>query len=40
MRGYKRLNEHAADYIMLYTDGSEERAPIRRRHQIGPFQRP
>ena len=31
MRGQGQLGEHAADYVMLYEDGTEERAPIRRR---------
>jgi len=35
MRGEGQLAEHAADYVMLYADGTEERVPIRRRHQIG-----
>ena len=39
MRGEGQLAEHAADYVMLYTDGTEERVPIHRRHQIGAFQR-
>ncbi|MGQ9681498.1 MAG: CehA/McbA family metallohydrolase [Anaerolineae bacterium] len=39
MAGEGRLNEHAADYCILYADGREERLPIRRRHQIGAFQR-
>jgi len=39
-RGYARLGERAADYVVIYGDGSEERLTIRRRHQIGPFQRP
>jgi hypothetical protein len=34
-RGQGRLNEHLADYVFLYADGTEERAAIRRRHQIG-----
>jgi hypothetical protein len=33
-----RLAEHAADYVMLYEDGTEERVPIRRRRQLGAFQ--
>ncbi|MEA3334682.1 MAG: CehA/McbA family metallohydrolase [Chloroflexota bacterium] len=37
MRGQGRLAEHTADYILLYADGTEERAAIRRRHQIGAF---
>jgi hypothetical protein len=39
MRGEGQLGEHAADYVMLYEDGTEERATIRRRHQLGAFQR-
>jgi hypothetical protein len=39
MRGEGQLAEHAADYIIVYSDGSEERAAIRRRYQVGPFQR-
>ena len=38
--GVGRLAEHAADYVFVYADGSEERAAIRRRHQIGAFARP
>ncbi len=37
--GQGRLNEHVGDYVFLYADGSEERAPIRRRHHIGMVQR-
>jgi len=37
--GAGRLNEHAADYIIIYEDGSEARAQIRRRHQVGAFTR-
>jgi hypothetical protein len=37
MRGEGQLGEHAADYVMLYKDGTEERASIRRRHQLGAF---
>jgi hypothetical protein len=39
MRGQGQLGEHAADYVVRYEDGSEERAVILRRHQIGAFQR-
>jgi hypothetical protein len=39
MRGRGQLGEHAADYIFRYEDGMEERAAVRRRHQIGAFQR-
>ncbi|MCL5273293.1 MAG: CehA/McbA family metallohydrolase [Chloroflexi bacterium] len=38
-RGRGQLGEHAADYVILYADGGEERAAIRRRHQIGAFTR-
>ena len=37
--GQGHLGERASDYVMLYEDGSEERASIRRRHQIGAFTR-
>jgi len=39
MRGQGQLNEHAADYVVLYEDGTTERLAIRRRHQLGAFQR-
>ncbi len=39
MRGQGQLNERAAEYVVKYADGSAERVPIRRRHQIGAFQR-
>jgi hypothetical protein len=39
MRGQGQLAEHAADYVMLYEDGTEERVAIRRRHQLGAFTR-
>jgi hypothetical protein len=39
MRGEHQLAEHAADYIFVYSDGSEERISIRRRYQIGPLNR-
>jgi hypothetical protein len=39
MRGVGQLAEHAADYVMLYQDGTEECVAIRRRHQLGMFQR-
>ncbi len=39
MSGEGQLAEHAADYVMLYADGTEECLTIRRRHQIGTFQR-
>jgi hypothetical protein len=39
MRGAGQLAEHAADYVVLYADGAEERLSIRRRHQLGTFQR-
>lgn len=37
MRGIGQLGEHAADYVLIYDDGSEARVKIRRRHQIGSF---
>ena len=37
--GIGRLGEHAADYVILYADGTEERVAIRRRHQISAFTR-
>jgi len=36
MRG-EGLNEHVADYVFLFADGSEHRVAIRRIHQIGAF---
>ncbi len=39
MRGEGLLNEKAADYVILYADGSEERHSIRRRHEIGMFRK-
>jgi hypothetical protein len=39
MRGEGQLNEHAADYVVIYDDGTEERVPIKRRHQVGAFER-
>ena len=39
MHGEGLLAEHAADYVILYEDGSEARVAIRRRRQIGTFQR-
>lgn len=39
MRGEGQLGEHAADYVILYEDGVDERVQIRRRYQIGMFQR-
>ena len=39
MRGAGRLAEHAADYVMVYADGTEKRAAIRRRRRVGAFTR-
>ena len=39
MHGEGLLAEHAADYVILYQDGSEARAAIRRRRQIGAYRR-
>ena len=36
--GRGRLNEHVADYFIIYTDGTEERAIIKERHHIGMFE--
>ena len=37
MRGEAQLGEHAADYVIGYEDGTEVRAAVRRRFQIGIF---
>ncbi|MCK4967057.1 hypothetical protein KAS50_08495, partial [bacterium] len=37
-KGIGQLNEHTADYIVIYDDGMEVSAQIRQRHQIGMFQ--
>jgi len=37
--GTRATGRARADYVMLYQDGTQERAPIRRRRQIGAFQR-
>jgi hypothetical protein len=39
MRGAGQLGEHAADYVIVYADGHEERLAVRRRFQIGAFVR-
>ena len=39
MRGQGQLGELAAEYVVVYADGSEAILPIRRRHQIGMFTR-
>jgi hypothetical protein len=39
MRGEGQLAEHAADYVVLYQDGGQERLAVRRRHQVGIFWR-
>lgn len=38
-RGRGQLGEKAAEYVLCYADGSEARAVVRRRHQLGAFQR-
>ncbi len=38
-RGRGQLGEHAADYVIVYADGTEVRAPVRRRHELGAFTR-
>ncbi|MBN1659492.1 MAG: CehA/McbA family metallohydrolase [Anaerolineae bacterium] len=35
-----RLGAHAASYVISYAGGTEARAAIRRRHQVGAFTRP
>ena len=39
MRGEGQLGEHAADYVVIYSDGTELRVPIRRRFEIGAVNR-
>jgi hypothetical protein len=39
MRGEGRLGERAATYVICYEDGTEVRAPIRRRFAVGAFQK-
>ena len=36
-RGVGGLNEEVADYILIYTDGTEARSTIKERYQIGMF---
>lgn len=38
-RGEGRLNERAADYVIEYEDGAEARAEVRRRRQVGLYDR-
>lgn len=38
-RGFGHLAEHAADYVVIYEDSSEITFPIRRRYEIGSYQR-
>jgi hypothetical protein len=35
--GEGHLGEHAADYVVVYDDGTEERMPIRRRFEVGIY---
>jgi hypothetical protein len=39
-RGIGRLGERVADYVLIYDDGTEARHEVRRRHQIGMYNRP
>jgi len=39
LRGKGRLGEHAANYIIVYDDDTKEKVEIKRRHQVGMFQR-
>ena len=36
-RGAGALGERAADYVIVYADGSEERSAVRRQQEVGPF---
>ena len=36
-KGVGHLNEHVANYIIVFDDGSEEKTEIRERHHIGMF---
>ena len=38
--GFAHLGQHAADYVVVYDDGTEQRLPIVSRRQIGPYRRP
>ncbi|MCL5269369.1 MAG: hypothetical protein M1457_02175, partial [bacterium] len=38
-RGWGKLKERVADYILVYDDGTEARHEIRRRHEIGMISR-
>ena len=38
--GHGHLGEHAADYVVLRADGSEETLPVRRRREVGAFRHP
>jgi hypothetical protein len=38
-RGPALLRERVADYVVLYADGTRERVPVLRQHQIGMFTR-
>ena len=37
--GVGRLGEHAANYVIIYADGTEECIPIRRRYHLSAFSR-
>jgi len=37
-KGIGQLNEHIANYIILYSDGTEVDVPVRQRYHIGMFQ--
>lgn len=39
LRGEGQSGQYAANYVMVYDDGTEEKVEIKRRHQIGMFQR-
>jgi hypothetical protein len=37
-KGVGYLNEHVVDYVIIYEDNTEERVPVKQRHQIGMVQ--
>ena len=39
MRGQGKLGDHAANYVLVYEDGTEHSIPVRRRYEIGMFTR-
>lgn len=39
LRGAGQLGEHAANYVIIYDNGTEQKIAVKRRHQIGMFSR-